>query len=202
VAEDLRDGLRVISRRSESLQRFMENYGRLARLPPPEYGAIEVEPWLRRIAVLEDRVAVTLGGPSGVILEADEGLLEQALINLVRNAGDASLATRSPIHIAWSVDENGEISIDVVDSGPGVAEDAVLFVPFYTTKPMGSGIGLVLSREIVESHEGRLTLANRSDAKGCVAQIVLPRARRLSPRRPLEPHVEAELGNDLRAGER
>jgi nitrogen fixation/metabolism regulation signal transduction histidine kinase len=202
AAEDIRDGLGVISRRSESLQRFMENYGRLARLPPPEYAAVEVEPWLRRIAVLEDRVPVTLEGPPAVVVEADEGLLEQALINLVRNAGDASLASGSDVLITWSIDERREITIRILDSGLGIADDAVLFVPFFTTKPTGTGIGLVLCREIVESHQGSLTLANRKDAAGCVATIVLPRARTaIHHKDPLEPNVEAQIANDLQRGE-
>jgi nitrogen fixation/metabolism regulation signal transduction histidine kinase len=180
--EDMRDGLGVISRRAESLQRFMDNYGRLARLPPPEYSTFEIEPWLRRMAVLEERVPVTLEGPPGTV-DADEGLLEQALINLVRNAGDASLPRRTAVQIRWSIEERaddtdrkGSVKIEIVDAGDGVADDATLFVPFFTTKPAGSGIGLVLSREIVEAHQGRLTLANRKDARGCVATIVLPRA--------------------------
>jgi PAS domain S-box-containing protein len=178
--EDIRDGLGVISRRSESLQRFMDNYGRLARLPPPEFGTIAVAPWLRRIALLEARVPVTLEGPSEAVIDADEGLLEQALINVLRNAGDASLAEGSAVRITWAVDERGHLTIDIVDSGHGIAADAVLFVPFFTTKPTGTGIGLVLSREIVESHDGRLTLANRKDARGCIARIELPRAGMLA----------------------
>ena len=187
--EDIRDGLGVISRRSESLQRFMENYGRLARLPPPEYGTFVVASWVRRIAALEERVPVTLEGPADAVVDADEGLLEQALINLVRNAGDASLAARTPVQIIWSLDERtgsaaargDEITIEVIDSGPGLADDTALFVPFFTTKPTGTGIGLVLSREIIEAHGGRLSLANRKNASGCTATIVLPRARS-SPR--------------------
>ena len=128
-------------------------------------------------AALEERVPVTLAGPSGAVVEADEGLLEQALINLVRNAADASLPGGSAVHIGWSVDERGSMTMTVVDSGPGIADDALLFVPLFTTKPAGTGIGLVLSREIIESHDGHLTLGNRRDSSGCVATIVLPRAR-------------------------
>jgi len=181
--EDIRDGLGVISRRSESLRRFMDNYGRLARLPPPEYATFGVDAWLRRIALLEERVPVMLEGPSDAVFDGDEGLLEQALINLVRNAGDASLPARTPVQVVWSVDERtsasptgGELRIEILDSGPGVADGATLFVPFLTTKPTGTGIGLVLSREIVEAHGGRLSLVNRKDMGGCAATIVLPRA--------------------------
>jgi PAS domain S-box-containing protein len=178
--DDLRDGLGVISRRSDSLQRFMENYGRLARLPPPEYETIEIEPWLRSVALLEERVPLTLEGSARAVVEGDPGLLEQAIINLVRNAADASLAGQTGVGIAWTVAADQRAIIRVTDAGPGIADGAVLFVPFFTTKPAGSGIGLVLSREIVESHDGSLTLENRADAKGCVATIVLPRARLLS----------------------
>ena len=181
AADDLRDGLGVISRRSESLQRFMENYGRLARLPPPEYETVEIEPWLRSVARLEERVPLALEGPAGAVVEADPGLLEQAIINLVRNAADASLAMRTGIRLSWAVTPGQKAIIRVIDAGPGIEEGAVLFVPFFTTKPSGSGIGLVLSREIVESHDGSLALENRADARGCIATIVLPRARLLSP---------------------
>jgi PAS domain S-box-containing protein len=174
---DLESGLGVISRRSASLKRFMENYGRLARLPAPELETIDVEAWLHRVARLEQRVPVRLRGTRNVIVEADEGLVEQALINLVQNAADASIAAQTPIEIEWSLDERRELTILVMDNGPGIADSAALFVPFFTTKPAGTGIGLVLSREIIESHDGRLTLENRKDAKGCVAKIVLPRAR-------------------------
>jgi len=201
--EDIRDGLGVISRRSQSLQRFMDNYGRLARLPPPEYAPLEVEPWLRRIALLEERVPVKLEGPANAVVDADEGLLEQALINLLRNAGDASMPAATAVHVVWSIDERRQIKIEIIDSGPGIAEDAVLFVPFFTTKPTGTGIGLVLSREIIESHEGRLSVANRKDARGCVATIVLPRAQLCAlAQGELKTHVETQVGNDLRRGER
>jgi nitrogen fixation/metabolism regulation signal transduction histidine kinase len=174
---DMASGLAVISRRAESLRRFMDNYGRLARLPPPTLGAIDVDPWLRRIALLEDRVPISLRGPADAVVEADEGLLEQALINLIRNAGDASLHRETAIEVLWSIDDRGELMIEIADAGPGIAEGATIFVPFYTTKPQGSGIGLVLSREIVESHGGRLTLENRRKTQGSVATVVLPRAR-------------------------
>jgi PAS domain S-box-containing protein len=187
AADDLRDGLGVISRRSESLQRFMENYGRLARLPPPEYETVEIESWLRGVARLEERVPLTLEGPAGAVVEADPGLLEQAIINLVRNAADVSVAVGTGIRIAWTVTPGQKAIIRVIDAGPGIDEGAVLFVPFFTTKPSGSGIGLVLSREIVESHDGSLSLENRADARGCIATIVLPRARLVSA-----PRTEAQ----------
>jgi nitrogen fixation/metabolism regulation signal transduction histidine kinase len=173
---DFASGLAVISRRAESLRRFMDNYGRLARLPPPVLGTIDVDPWLRRVARLEDRVPISLRGPANVALEADEGLLEQALINLLRNAADASAGEGSAIDIAWTIDERRELTIRIVDAGPGIAAGATLFVPFFSTKPEGSGIGLVLSREIVESHGGRLALENRRGERGSVATVVLPRA--------------------------
>lgn len=176
ATDDMESGLSVITRRAESLRRFMDNYGRLARLPPPTLGTIEVDPWLRRVARLEDRVSISLQGPANAALEADEGLLEQALINLVRNAADASAGDGTSVDILWSVDERCQLTIRIVDGGPGIAEGANLFVPFFSTKPEGSGIGLVLSREIVEAHGGRLTLENRAGGRGSVATVVLPRA--------------------------
>ncbi|MEX2584183.1 MAG: ATP-binding protein [Gemmatimonadota bacterium] len=171
--QDLEQGLTVIRARSAALARFMAAYTRLARLPAPDRRPLDVETWVRRIASLEPRLPVTVDAGPALEIEADEDQLDQMLINLVRNAVDAALETGGGVHIAWAVDD--ELEVLVTDEGPGIAETANLFVPFFTTKPNGSGIGLALSRQIAEGHGGSLLLENREDGTtGCRAVVRLP----------------------------
>ena len=171
--EDLARGLTIIGSRSESLSRFMTAYARLARLPQPSLQAIDVETLVRRVARLETRMPVAIRTGPPVTVSADPDQIEQALINLVRNAADASLETDGGAAVTW-VRQPGHIEIQIEDEGPGLANTANLFVPFFTTKPGGSGIGLVLGRQIAEAHGGSLRLENRADARGCVAYMRLP----------------------------
>lgn len=171
--DDMERGLTVIASRAESLGRFMTAYARLARLPQPIARRVEVADLVSRAIGLETRLAVEVRGESDVAIDADIDQLEQLLINLLRNAADAALETGGDVAIDWRV-ENGELAIEVVDSGPGISSTANLFVPFFTTKPAGTGIGLVLSRQIAEAHGGTLTLENREDRRGCVARLLLP----------------------------
>jgi nitrogen fixation/metabolism regulation signal transduction histidine kinase len=172
--EDVRSGLDVVSSRAESLSRFMEAYARLARLPPPRLRPVEVGRVVRHVAGLETRVrvAVVPGPPQTVRADADQ--LEQLLINLVRNAADASLVTGGGVRLGWRGTGNGHVEIWVEDEGLGLANTSNLFVPFFTTKPGGSGIGLVLSRQIAEAHGGALKLENRRGGRGCEARLRLP----------------------------
>jgi len=171
--QDMRDGLTVIGARSESLSRFIGAYSRLAKLPRPRLAPVSLDPLIRRVAGLETRLhAEVLSGPE-VVVSADGDQLEQLLINLVRNAADAALETGGGVAIEWAA-EGAMAVIRVIDSGLGLANTTNLFVPFFTTKPGGSGIGLVLCRQIAEAHGGSLTLANREDARGCVATLHLP----------------------------
>lgn len=172
--EDAANGLGVIAQRSDSLSRFLSAYAHLARLPAPVLSKIALRPLVRRVANLETRLPVRVDGGPEVIVEADPDQLEQLLINLVRNAADAALETGGGVWISWEK-VGPELELRVDDEGPGLAETSNLFVPFFTTKPGGSGIGLALSRQIAEAHGGSLTLANRSRARGCTARLRLRR---------------------------
>ena len=171
--DDLRGGLGIIANRSEALSRFMSAYALLARLPAPRPGPVDVGIWARRAGRLETRVPVSVKPGPPLTIQADGDQLDQLLINLVRNAADASLETGGSVCVSWSR-HDGHVDVDVVDDGPGLATTANLFVPFYTTKPSGTGIGLVLCRQIAEAHGGVLSLENRSDGRGCIARIRLP----------------------------
>lgn len=171
--EDVREGLAVIGARARALNRFMTSYARLARLPPPTLQPMEVRPWVERVAGLETRMPVAVHAGPDMVIGADSDQLEQLLINLVTNAVDASLQTGGGVGIDWQ--RRGEsLEVMVRDEGPGIGDSANLFVPFFTTKPEGTGIGLALSRQIAESHGGSLTLENRGDGAGAVARLVLP----------------------------
>jgi two-component system, NtrC family, nitrogen regulation sensor histidine kinase NtrY len=171
--EDLHRGLEVIGARAESLSRFMRSHARMARLPAPVLRPVDVAGLVDRVAQLEKRLRVRIEPGPPVTLSADGDQLEQLLINLVSNAVDAATETGGGVRIRWS-EQNGTLDLWVVDDGPGLPATANLFTPFFTTKPSGTGIGLVLSRQIAEAHGGSLTLEDRSDARGCVARLRLP----------------------------
>jgi two-component system, NtrC family, nitrogen regulation sensor histidine kinase NtrY len=171
--EDAERGLAVIASRAEALSRFTGAYARLARLPAPRFERVELGALLSRVVGLETRLPVRLetGPPLAVSADADQ--LEQLLINLVRNAVDAALETHAGASVGWR-QAGRQVEIEVFDEGPGLPNTSNLFVPFFTTKPEGSGIGLVLSRQIAEAHGGSLTLENRAELRGCVARLRLP----------------------------
>jgi nitrogen fixation/metabolism regulation signal transduction histidine kinase len=171
---DLRTGLRVIGSRAEALNRFVRAYATLAKMPEPRLGPVEVEPLVRRVAGLETRIAVRVEAGPEVTIQADRDQLEQLLINLVKNAADASIETGGAVGIAWEATA-GELSLHVRDEGPGLSETANLFVPFFSTRPEGTGIGLVLCRQIAEAHGGSIALENRDGTPGCEARVTLPR---------------------------
>jgi PAS domain S-box-containing protein len=173
--DDVQRGLQVISTRAEALGRFMASYAKLARLPQPELGPVDVHALVRRVAHLETRLPVEVVPGSGVTVQADADQLEQALINLVRNAVDATLeaGTGGRVLLRW-LTRGGKLHLLVEDEGPGLGDTGNLFVPFYTTKPGGSGIGLVLSRQIAEGHGGSLVLENRGEGSGARARLVIP----------------------------
>ena len=171
--EDMRSGLNIIAARTDGLARFMSAYARLAKLPPPTFQGVDVGVWIRRVTGLESRLHVKLETGPEIRIQADPDQLDQLLINLLRNAVDASLETGGGVRVGWDQDET-YIDVWVQDDGPGIPNPTNLFVPFFTTKPGGSGIGLVLSRQIAEAHGGTLTLENREGFRGCEARLRLP----------------------------
>jgi nitrogen fixation/metabolism regulation signal transduction histidine kinase len=179
---DFERGLEVIENRSESLNRFLQAYRQLMGLPAPKLKAVALAPLVERVAQLERRVAVTVTAEADVVLQIDADQIEQALINLVRNAADAALSPdtidRCPalVEISWQI-VGAEVVVAVLDNGPGLTNAGNLFVPFYTTKPGGTGIGLVLAQQIAQAHRGSVQLANREDGHaGCKADLRLPLA--------------------------
>jgi nitrogen fixation/metabolism regulation signal transduction histidine kinase len=200
IRNDVQRGLEIIEARSASLHRFLEAYRRLAQMPAPVLREVRIAPLIARVAGLETRVKVCVKPGPDVAFQADPDQLEQMFINLVRNAADAMLEAEatSPrggcdaesaanIEVHWNADaEDVVLSID--DQGPGLLNPANVFTPFYTTKPSGSGVGLVLSRQIVEAHGGRIEINNRRDVRGCTVRVVLPREQ--DRRRPLDSVVK------------
>ena len=199
VRKDLQHGLEIIEARSASLHRFLEAYRQLAQMPAPMLREVELAKLVARVASLETRVKVGVQAGPDLLFTADPDQLEQMLINLVRNAADAVLELSSAVvptrhfnrtsdldpssgsevdrkvGVRWDVTE-ADVNLLIEDNGPGLLNPANVFTPFYTTKPSGSGVGLVLSRQIAEAHGGRIEISNRTGGRGCLVRVVLPRA--------------------------
>jgi nitrogen fixation/metabolism regulation signal transduction histidine kinase len=188
VRSDLQRGLEIIEARSASLHRFLEAYRRLAQMPAPALREITLGPLVARAAGLETRLKVCVEPGPDLAFQADPDQLEQMLINLIRNAADAVLETRTAeeqaakaasqkngVVVRWDADRE-EVTLAIEDEGPGLLNPANVFTPFYTTKPSGSGVGLVLSRQIAEAHGGSIDIANRPSGRGCVVRVILPRS--------------------------
>jgi PAS domain S-box-containing protein len=173
-AVEIQEALTLIETRSGALGRFLRAYAQLARLPKPQRRPLQVMPLVKRVAELEERLPVQIRAVRDAAVDADPDQLEQLLINLIRNAVDAALETGGGVSIDWG-QSNGGLQLWIDDEGPGLPETSNLFVPFFTTKPAGSGIGLALSRQIAEAHGGGLALENRTSGRGCRATLTLPK---------------------------
>ncbi|CAM5375585.1 histidine kinase OS=Rhodanobacter lindaniclasticus OX=75310 GN=B1991_08160 PE=4 SV=1 [Rhodanobacter lindaniclasticus] len=171
--EDARGGLQIIGNRAEALARFLAGYSRLAALPPPQKRELDLAVLVPAVARLEQRLTVRVEEGAPLLVQADPDQLEQALINLLRNAVEASLPGGGQVLMRWRRDGERAL-IEILDDGPGLPGSDNLFVPFFTTKPGGSGIGLALVRQIVEAHDGGVSLVARDDASGALATLWLP----------------------------
>ncbi|MEM9081734.1 MAG: ATP-binding protein [Verrucomicrobiota bacterium] len=171
--EDLTDGLGIVSRRVSNLSRFIKEYSQLAKLPLPIRKKVELHAILQRVANLNPYPGIIFTGGPATVIEADEAQLEQLLINILKNAVEAVIETQGNVEILWKI-RTTAVEIWIQDEGEGIANPDNLFVPFFTTKATGSGIGLVVSRQIAEAHQGSISLANRPDRSGCRVQITLP----------------------------
>jgi nitrogen fixation/metabolism regulation signal transduction histidine kinase len=187
---DFDRGLEIIEARSASLNRFLQAYRALAQMPPPAIRRVALRPIVERVAFLETRLPVMMTGGPDVALMVDPDQIEQMLINLVRNAVEAAIEAGAhegakgsgppaeavpQVALSWKLEDHN-IVLNIEDNGAGLLNPSNAFVPFYTTKPAGSGIGLALSRQIAEAHGGSIELANRN-GRGCKVRVMLPYTR-------------------------
>jgi nitrogen fixation/metabolism regulation signal transduction histidine kinase len=174
LLRDFRRGLGVVESRADALHRFVQSYRQLAQLPPPQLKPVPLGPLLERVVLLEQRLQAELDPGPPVVLQADPDQLEQMFINLLANAVDASLANGAkPVRARWRI-AGSSAWVTIEDCGLGIANTENLFVPFYTTKPAGSGVGLALAQQIARAHGGEISLVNRDDGEGARAIVRLP----------------------------
>src|SRR5687768_14809145 len=173
-ADDLREGLSTIENRSKGLIKFIDAYREYTSLPKPKMSLVRLKDVIDKVAQLmkpelrKTRIVFTCECTSEYLtIQADVEMIEQVLINLLKNAIEALAETSEPrLELVGRYDENS-VKIEVIDNGPGIIKEALehIFVPFYTTKRTGSGIGLSLSRQIMQMHNGSITAESEPDVR-------------------------------------
>jgi len=182
IQADLHEGLSVISERAQSLNKFINSYHQLSTLPAPTKSLVKLAEYISSVTALYKNIDWHINGEHQAKAFVDVEQMQQALVNLITNAIEAAADSsgKVPLSITWKTTKD-KLLIELEDSGTGIANIDNLFVPFYSTKKQGSGIGLVLSRQIVMNHDGDLQLKNRGDQQGVVASIYLPSNENYSP---------------------
>ena len=182
--ESIIEGLGIVSQRSKNLSGFINSYKKIASLPDPDKKNVSIVRIVHKVIGLYQVNQLEVHSSQDVELFIDEVQFEQVLINLIKNAIEAvknadengnpqsKLSTKNRVAISWHLHGN-LFRLSISDDGTGVSNPDNLFVPFFTTKSNGSGIGLVLCRQIIEAHGGKLSLANKADSHGCIATIEL-----------------------------
>ncbi len=173
--DDLIDGLAIITSRANGLKEFLDGYKQLAKFPEPQLQWVFIDKLIRKTAVLFKEQNIIFDGASDTRICIDPVKFEQVMINLIKNAAEsmAQINVLGTIQISWTTDGT-LFRLIICDQGAGINNADNFFVPFYSTKKNGMGIGLVLCREIIEAHNGRLSIANKLDEKGCCVSIELP----------------------------
>jgi nitrogen fixation/metabolism regulation signal transduction histidine kinase len=169
----LANGLKLIEERSAALKSFIQRFGQLSKLPEPEKEPVSIRQLVESVTPLFNEREILRQSDAEIILQADPVQMKQVLINIFKNADEAMPDSAGVITIEWSM-RNQRLLIKITDEGSGIGNPDNLFVPLYTTKEHGSGLGLVLCRQVVEAHDGNLTISNRADARGCEVMIELP----------------------------
>ncbi len=173
--KDLYEGLKIISERAHGLSLFIDSYKQLAKLPAPQKKRTSIHQLLKKVCLLYSQQSIIIESTNDISLTIDPIQFEQVLINLLKNAIE-SMSLSNPdgsIHIHWK-ELDFLCRITISDQGEGISNPGNLFIPFYSTKSNGSGIGLVLCRQIIEAHNGHLSIVNRKDRPGCNAILEVP----------------------------
>lgn len=172
---DLIEGLSIISQRTNNLKDFVNSYKQISSLPNPQKVPTSINNLVNKIIPLYAKSNIIITDTPNVTMLIDPVQIEQVLINIIKNSVESmqSVNSQGVVDLSWLAEKN-TFTLTISDEGAGILNPDNLFVPFYTTKQRGSGIGLVLCRQILEAHNGQLTLTNRLDKNGCLAVISIP----------------------------
>jgi len=177
---DCLEGLEVIRERAGALTRMVASYKGISGMPVPRLSQVDVATWIHHAAQCETRMEVSVDEGPACQINADRDQLDQLLINLIKNGVEAASEKGGGVTVGWEIEPRHSVTgwkqlhVWVDDEGAGLASTANLFVPFFSTKPGGSGTGLIVCRQIAEAHGGSLDLTNRDGRPGCRASLILP----------------------------